>query len=661
MSEPAPAPLDPAEAPKLDVLALPSYTAILFGLIALVVLGSAFASLLPGSQLWWPPVVLGLTLLTLRDYLRRPALWMRRMGLAPGDAAIAGGRAEEAQALGQAIQRIQGELVDLAGEHPAPLLTVSPQRLAIHAFGTARQRYVGIGAQPARRLAHRLQSHNEPTRRASRAVLAHELAHFLNGDLWMVGLSYSLLKMMVLVMLANLWVSMALSVFIIEVSPEVLQPAFWQGLAQFVADTLPGLPPPDLSWVVPALRQENPAVFERLADPSTGLSAWEPFFVFLVSVHLPFVVSGAVLFGLYWRRLLRVRELYADARAAALVGDARAVPHALALEALIHLTPKPPDPSQRLRRRLGEWSRRLALQPHFALHPRAATRTQCLEQPQQVFGSWRSMAVSVGLAVVLLDLVLRGALTAGYIYQPGAHLTFAAAFLAFSLWLLPQHCLGQRCDRHLGRRVVGMVLLFTAIKLAPYVLDLAAALLVQATDPVGWGRALDLWIYGLVGASGEVLPPLMGVEVTWSDLIRWHILAPMAYFASFMPPVLLASLWLDAFLKRRTLTWYRLAAQVRWAWAGITAVVLGVLLLAAIPVGNRLYFPWVYTSWSTVSVVSLGASAAAVVLSVLGLRAADRRWGGRCGCGETVPGPFTLGRTCPRCHQRLHEWLIASY
>lgn len=658
MSKPAVEPLTSPAAPKLNVLALPSYTAVLFGLIALVVLGAVFASLLPESQLWWPPVVLGVTLLTLRDHWRRPMLWMRRMSLVPGNTATVEGEPGRTQGLRLAAQRIQVELVSLAGSHPAPLVAVSPQRLAIHAFGTARQRYVGLGVELAERLARRLQGQKESTKTPARAVLAHELAHFLNGDIWMVGLSYSLLKMMVLVMLVNLWVSLALSAFIVEVSPEVLQPAFWDGLAQFAAETLPGLPPPDLRWVLPALRQQNPAVFDRLADPSTGLSFWEPFMLFLVSVHLPFVLSGLVLFGLYWRRLLRVRELYADARAAALVQDADAVPKALAFnEVLTTLASQPRGARPTLRR----WSKRLAPQAHFALHPSLATRKACLAKPQKVFGSWRSMAVSAGLAVVLLELVLRGALTAGYIYEPGAHLAFATGFVVFSLWLLPQHCLGQRRDPGLGRRVVGMVLLFTAIKLAPYVLDLAAALLVQATDPAGWARVLDLWVYGLVGAGGDNLPRLMGVEVTWADFIRWHILTPMAYFALFMPPVLLASLWLDAALKRRALTWYRQGDCVRRVWWAVTAIILGVLLLAVVPLGNRLFFPWVYPGWTPQALVGMALSAAAAVVGSLGFWAAHRRWAGRCGCGELVPGPFDLGRRCPRCQARLHDWLIAAY
>lgn len=658
MSQPAADRPASASAPKLNILALPSYTAILFALIALVVLGATFTSLLPGSQLWWAPAVLGLVLLSLRDYLRRPRLWMRRQRLVPPDAAQA--QQDSAQYL--AVQTIQNELADLAGDRPSPLVTVSPQQLAIHSFGTGRQRYVGIGQEAASQLAKSLQNGAEQKRRPVRAILAHELAHFLNRDISMMGLSYSLLKMMILVMLVNLWMGFSFSLFIIQVGPEVLRPAFWDGMTNFLGGMLPGLPSPDLSWVLPSLEQRNPATFARLADPNQDIAVWTPFFLFQVSTYLPFIVSGIVLFGLYWRRLLRVRELYADARAASLMGSGGAVIAGLVRAAKSNLTDKPPA-----EQRAGQsWRRWLptflgALQPHFALHPSFKERRACLAEPQRVFGSWRAMAVSAGLAVAMLELVLRSPLTAGLISQPGAHLAFATGFVVFGLWLLPQLCLGSRRDAHLGRALVGMVLLYTAIKVAPYLLDLLAALLVQATNPGGWGRSIDLWVYGMLGIMGNDLPRIVGVEISWSQFILWHTLTPIAYFSLVMPPALLGFLWLDSVLKRRALTWYGLSSRVRRVWFAITAVLLGVLLLLVVPVSSRIFFPWVY---ETASPLALAGIAAGVVLALVGGIAfllANRRWAARCRCGASLSGDFDLGRTCPDCGACHHQWLIASY
>lgn len=662
MSQPAGEQLVSEAPPKLNVLALPSFTAILFGLIALVVLGAVFASMLPGSQMWWPPIVLGFTLLSLRDYLRRPRTWLLRHRLTRADAAWVAEDQVDAE-FRQAVESVQREFAALAGDSPPPLVAFRSPSLGIHAFGTGRQRYVGMGQKNAEALGSRLRSANEKKRLPVRAILAHELAHFLNRDLPMMWLSYSLLKMMILVMSALLWIGFGLSLFIIDVSPEVLQPAFWDQMEQFWAGLLPGLPTLNLDWVLPWLEQQNPAVFARLVDPEQSPSIWTTFFLFQVSAYLPFIISGFVLFGLFWRRLLRVRELYADARAAALVGSDQAVKEGLALHAMrSQLSTAGPN----YRRFSIDWPRlrsiyQALVAPQFANHPDYKVRKDCLAAPQKVFGSWRSMAISAGLAVLMLELILRGALTAGLIYQPGAHLAFAAGFVVFSLWLLPQWCLGSRRDVDLKWAMLGLVLLYTAIKLAPYLLDLAAVLLVMATNAEGWGAALDLWIYALAGVTGDDLPRLMGVEVTWPQFIQWHILTPLAYFAVVMPVTLLGFLALDGALKRRILTCYALGSRVRRVWLLETMVLLAVLMLVIVPLTSRLFFPWVYETFTPTALTSLGAGLAVLALGAAIYLLASRRWAWRCSCGAAVAGDFDLGATCPNCGTRFHEWLIASY
>ncbi len=612
--------------------------------------------------MWWPPIVLGFTLLSLRDYLRRPRTGLRRYRLAPADVALADDGQADVQ-MRPAVESIQRELADLAGDNSPPLIAVRSQPLGIHTFGTGRQRYVGIGQKNAVALDSRLKSTVESKRRPARAILAHELAHFLNRDITMMGLSYSLLKMMILVMLANLWISFGLSLFVIDVSVEVLQPAFWDQMEQFWAGLLPGLPAPDLDWVLPWLEQQNPAVFALLVDPEQSPSIWRTYFLFHVSAYLPFIVSGIVLFGLFWRRLLRVRELYADARAAGLVGSGKAVREGLALHTMwSQLSTEAPNS----KRFSIDWPRlktiyRERVAPQFANHPDPDWRKDCLAAPQKVFGSWRSMAVSAGLAVLMLELILRGALTAGLIYQPGAHLSFAAGFVVFSLWLLPQWCLGSRRDVDLKRAALGLVLLYTAIKLAPYLLDLAAVLLVMATNAEGWGTALDLWIYALAGVTGDNLPRLMGVEVTWPQFILWHILTPLAYFAVVMPVALLGFLALDGALKQRTLTWYGLGSRVRRVWLLETLVLLAILLLVIVPLTSHIFFPWVYETFTPKALAGLGAGLAVLAAGAAAYLWASRRWAGRCTCGAAVAGDFDLGATCPNCGARLHEWLIASY
>jgi len=631
---------------KLNILRLPSHTSILFALIALVVLGAALASLLPGSQLCWPPIVLGMTLLPLCDFLRRPGRQISRWKMTH--------RQDETTAV------IESELTSLGAER-LPTVVSTYRRLGIHAFGSLRRAYLGLGLPLAQALSSGLKEPNSRRRDRFRAILAHELGHFLNRDVWLMWLSYGLLKMMVLVMALNLWIGLNLSLFVIENGPEVLQPEFWRALSQRM---LPDVPAFDLLPVYDALYQQNPLLIERLADPTRRLENWQPFFFNLVSAHWPFAASGLVLFLIYWRRLLRVRELYADARAASLMGEAAIVLEAHTLyTTLVAFTATVSSPWERLRGWfLGLPERIPVLGKQLALHPSRRKRKACLEDPIQALGSWRWIAVSVGLAVVLLDFLLRGTLTASYIYEPGPHLPFLAAFVVFAVWLLPRVCIKGKLDHDLARQVVLIVSLFTLIKLIPHLLDAVIALLMLLGDQEAWGTAIDLWAYSMTGGFATELPRLMGAEISWPQFIEWHVVRPIAYFALLMPPTLIVFLLTDARLKQRALTWYRVGERLRHIFWGISGLLAAVLVLVIIPIYNRLLFPHIYEGWSAAVLARMAMAFAVVLVGGLLFWHCDRRMGKRCPhCDALVPSTYHLGKKCKPCDRLLHHWLIANY
>ncbi len=650
---------------RLNILALPSATAILFALIALVVLGAAFSSLLPGSQLWPLPIVIGFTLLPLRDFLHRPDRHMAARGLT-----ITGN---------PAAAELQQTLAELApGLSPPVQVAVSAQPLEAHAFGAFRRRYVGLGRGLAGRLANALRDADPNRRQQARAVLAHELAHFLNRDVQLVWLAYGLLKMMVLVMAVNLLISLLLASFVIEVGPEVFRPEFWMTLSDHLADLLPGLPRPDLAPVFERMRAGNPALVERLADPTRRIENWQPFFLYLVSSHAPFFLSGALLWGYYWRRLLRTREFYADARAAALVGDAGVIPRAILMHKLAVSMARAAPAGQEggFGWRLRAWGNRLRsglvlrlpearlLRQQLAWSPPDDERRACLADPLVALGSERTIAVSAGVAVVLLDLVQRGALTAQHIAEPAAYVPMLAGFAVFAMWTLPRVCAGQTLRGGLWRSLLLILAWFTAIKLLPYVGDLFAGTLMMITDPAGWGRAIDLWVYSMTGSLGPDLPAMVGAAVSWAQILEWHVLRPMAFFALLMPPALFLCLAADLALKERVLSWYALGGRVREVFWMISGGVALILALLVIPLLDRVLFSYVYQTWSFWEVVGM------IFVIVLGLAGAvafglaDRRWGKRCShCGRQVDAEFRPGLHCPApgCHQPLHGWLAASY
>ncbi len=140
----------PRRTPRLNILALPSHTAILFGLIAVVALGPAIAALLPGSRLWWPPIVLGLTLLPLRDFLHRPDRYLDRRKLAAPSDSSAG--------------PIRRELAGLAAEGAAVDVVTTPRAQPLEAFGSFRRRYIGMSDHVAAALVWNLTTKTGATR-----------------------------------------------------------------------------------------------------------------------------------------------------------------------------------------------------------------------------------------------------------------------------------------------------------------------------------------------------------------------------------------------------------------------------------------------------------------------------------------------------------------
>jgi len=632
---------------KLNILNLPSHTSILFALIALVVLGAALASLLPGSQLCWAPIVLGLTLLPLRDFLRRPDHEISRWKMAhhPDE---------------QPTVVLERELASLGADRP-PKVIITDRFVEAHAFGSFRRIYLGLGRPLAEQLSSGLQDPDSRRRKQYRTILAHELSHFINKDVWLVWLSRGLLKMMILVMVLNLWIGLNFASFLIENGPEVLQSEFWIALSQHMFSDIAAF---DLLPIYNSLCQQNPELIERLADPTSRVENWRPFLFNLTSSHWPFAISGILLFLIHWPWLLRVRELYADARAASLMGEAAIVREALSVYGiLVGLAPTVPSRWRRLREWFSSLPKRIPLLSKLlARRPSPKQRIKCLADPTQAFGSWCGIVVSGGLAVALLDLVLRGTLTTSYVYEPGSHLPFLAAFLILATWLLPQICVAGSLRQGLARKIVLIASLFTVVRLIPQLLDAIVGLLMLLGDKENYGALLDLWVYSMFSGFATEVPRIVGVEVSWSQIIEWHMMRPLAYFALLMPPTLSGFLLTDAWLKRRVLTWYRLGKRVRRLFWGISGLLALFLALVVIPVYNRLFFPHVYEGWSAAMLAGMVFTLVVVLAGGALFWYYDRKLAERCPyCNTLVPETYHLGKRCEACNWLLHPWLIANY
>jgi len=627
---------------RLNVLALPSLTGLLFALQALVIMGAALASLLPDSRIGWPLILLPILLLTLRDFLQEPERLVRRYRLGPAPEAAP-------------IEALVAELSRAAGLRP-PQVLVGTMPVPLFSFGSFRRHGLAVGRASVPWLRGLILSADAEERRMARVLIAHELAHFANRDIQVAGLARSLLKMTALYTLFSLWVALVLVMLLLAMGPEITQERFWLELGQSTG--IPGL---NLLPLHDALKAYKPDVWLLLADPGDNQLETQMAIVYLSNVFLPFILALPILIGVFWRKLIRVREFYADAYAAAQVGGAdvaRLITDTIALfRAHLYLLPMPVRGWHRWRQlpaTVFAWPTPVGL---LSYAPRPEERAAALAEPLRLFGAPWQMALWTGLAVLLLELILRNSLTVLYITQPGAHLALLTAATVFSLWLLPRLAAGLSL-RQLLPAIGSMVLVFGFLKLVPYLLDglfLALAFLSGRLHTVG--LMLDVYLRAQIGLSAPATDSLFA----WSWFVEWHLLRPLAYYAWFGLPLLLAFLLVNAGLWRGVLTWYACGHRIRlwlWLWPGVQLIGAAFIF---IPVADRLFFPAFYEAtplfWLLLSGSLLLMLGAGLLFALL-----HRRWGCRCPrCGGRVPGPFRPGKRCPHCQTLLHPWLLAPY
>lgn len=629
---------------RLSPLSLPSLTTLLFALQALVIVGAGLASLLPFSQLWWGLIAPALILLPLRDFLHGPEREAKRWGMQP---------AGETEA---AVQEQIEEISQEAGLHP-PQLLVGQRPTPIYSFGAFRRAFIALGVDTRKQLVEWATSPDPGAQSTFRVLLAHELAHFANRDLQLAGLARSLLKVTALYTLFGLWVSTTLVSVLVAMGPEITQDAFWQGLARTVP--IPGF---DLSWAPTMLQAKNPYAWKLLADPANN-PAWSYALLYLTNVFFPFVLAVPILYLFFWRKLMRVREFYADAYAASVTGNPEDVSDAVALTRT--LTAWAPSPGGRLAQ-----FRQLIARPFLWLGnlkplrtwPEPTERAAALANPLSIFGPPWQIALWTGVAVLLLEIILRSSLTLIYISQPGPHLPLLTASIIFSLWLLPRLCTGASLPS-LWRPIASLSLIFILAKLTMTFLDAILILAAMLSGRLGAvGAITDHYLRSQLGFGGLTSGPIFGDAFGWPQLIDGHIIRPIAYFGSFGLALLILFLLTDAWLRQRALTWYRLGERVkRVFWLQLAALAL-IEVLVLIPLANRLFFPMIYTWASPWFYAGLLVGLLLTMVAAALFLVYHRRLAGRCpGCQGQVNGPFALGKTCPHCGATLHPWLLAPY
>ncbi|MCL4395616.1 MAG: M48 family metalloprotease [Chloroflexi bacterium] len=624
---------DPS-AKRLNVLALPTRTTLLFSLIVLAIGLPVASSLESGSGIVGPFFVLGMILLTLRAFLRHPILQLRHCL-----------EIQTSQRYPSLLRRWNELAKSTAGINPPRLVLEQLGSAEPHTFGTFTRKYMAMPDRLAPGLERALESTRDGERASGEAVLLHELAHFAHHDVWMTFFAESLLKVTIAFVTLDFFVN-------------ALSPWLYNGIISFF--DFSKLFAPELVQLVAA---SDPQMAQVLVNPPrVPPVVWMRYEIFIFTAHWPLVLGSIVLLVLYWRALLRTRELYADARVAEWQESAQGLWGGVSLVQILLMTA---SSGESLGEKLAAWRERLlsirppgwsALRRWLDVHPRLEARRQALSEPFKIYGGDWEIALSAGGTVVLVNLSLGSLFLSRFTRGPNSAPPFLIGFVVLSLSLLPFLCQYPERRREFTRRVTRTVLGLTLIKLIPQ-LTLA---LVITIGILGDPALIDQAAYALVPGAGANTPP---TSVPVEFVLEQFVVRPALLFACVMPVVLMLFLSLDARIKRRILRWYSSRFVVQnpaRAFITVTLLLAAALGLMLLPLLDWLTNPTAHDLFDPLTLFgmalgTLGSIAAAIWFSVL-----DRRHADRCPqCGASSKGDYWLGKTCGACGQTFHPRLLA--
>ena len=628
----------PTKAVKLNIFALPSQTTILFWLMVTVLLGTVLAGSIGPSPVCIWPLALGLLFLPLRRFLAWPDREIAQHHFRPADdslAALHKAIAEDAQRIG--LARV-------------PHLVIGTDETIFKAFGSFRRWYIAIGREYALHLQSKLTDSNEAL--AVHARIIHELYHFKNGDYWQVGYARELFR--------------TVAVFLTWVMAFGIGYGF---LLLYAAPYVVHLDLNDLVNRVQTLTPEMREMFlqvlpapEAMADLRQRASAINLSLVitFITNATLPLILAGSLLWLFYWRKLLRVREFYADA--GVVHAQSEVTPLLSALTGIplrtLRLYPDQGESVPTYPRQTGESWKSLVkklwenLGNLLKYHPPLATRITCLKEPAQAFDTWIGVSIVSGSLILILDIVLVSPLTLLYIGDWPMHFSILAVFTIMSLWAITPIILGQSTWRN-ALKIIAVV-----VGLRLVWLSLTLGLLI-VLSPAALAEMLTIAVANTARYAGHLEGPAFpdpGTFVIKASLIN----IAQVFIIMF---VLVIAVRINILLIGRLLTWYGFHQAHRWLmWVAYLMISLGFIFwgLTVLP----LLTTALLRPTDLLNPVGILRSAIGFIITAIGFGLflyADKHYGRRCpACNNFVPGPYRLGRHCA-CGELLHPWLIAEY
>lgn len=614
---------------RLNLNALPSLTTWLFCFITGVILAAVVAGLRQNLSAVGLIVVAGVVVLPVFDFLRNTEKDLYSMRL------LGSNKVDLPPSLAKEFEEAAKDL----GLRHIPRIIIAPYSVAPLTLGTWRRAILIVG---------KTQIENLETLSVEdrRALWLHEIAHFVNGDNWKVRFSRSLLRVSI--------VFMAWSAFFIL---GIVLLTYLYGMEIFQEDFLDSLGLDPTIHTILASFWPDPALMAPMLDKAKAVDL-DLISLYVLDAHLPFVFSGFILLIYAWRKLHLARELYADTRVAARIGNIQDTIQALtnvSNETALVIS----ESSKRKRNWIAELSR--SFNELFPFQLKWPLRKNSLEDPIQIFGSWKSIGSISGLTVLLLDLILIGPFTLSYVGAWPAHLTTVAGFVILALWMLPMICQGYPIKK-ITSQAAGAALVLVGIRAVWLMINIVLVIALLFLSPASVGGYLNMFV--LLGAKVLTVPSELPVQGDPVNLAAQTIGGDCS-FTVLALLCILGGLLLAAVLLRRLLTWYGFSTNGKglihtgYIVILVIALVLGLVVLP--PLTTLIQGDWTSFLHPT-SLILSGLAAASALAWGLWFGRMDHRYARLCpNCNEKANGRFELGKRCEKCGQVLHPWLLANY
>lgn len=621
--------------PRLNLLALPSRTMLLFSLILAVVFIPILATFFSPSPICAPCLLLGMIVLPLRYFLRNPEHTIAQQQLAAPTA--------DDRLLCATVAELARNIAHI---EPPRVLISKTATTSVWTFGTFRRAYLAFSEAMARELRRLLQGNGAQVARA-RAILLHELAHLQHNDVWLASLARSVLVVTIVFMALNLIVHW-------------LTPLLYYGFIRFYDFTQP-----PWSQLIPLMERDTPNIREML-DPNNPIVAarWVDYRIAIFSSFMPLIVGSVLLLIFFWRALLRTRELYADARVVEWQnGDAEPLWEGLTVASTVEsIQPK----RRNWRDRIGGWLSGLRLmeterggrwRTWLTSHPHSEQRRATLDAPYKIYGDDLSIALVSGAAVVLLNFNLLSLFYSANLRGPNSVPAFALGFTVISLSLLPFLCQYEGALRTLFGKVRKIVFIFTGIKLIPQLFGAFLLTYVAFVEPSFLQRGLEVSVRADLpsGFANE----LLGL------FLENFVIRPAILFALFMPAFLIGYVFLDLWVKCKMLYWFGfefLARHSAFVFAYSTAILALVLIFVILPIVDWITIPTAHDPLEPSVLAPIILFTIIGIIHFIMFQVLDQKYARICPhCKRHVASDYKLGLRCEHCGTSLNSWLVANH